>query len=362
MVVHFPIASLPASLNSGPMQPRSSLRLLLALTLLAPGLSAARAHPAAEQMAAAASKLLASLKPEQAAKAKFEFKNDVRLDWHYIPKERKGIPLKDLSTDQQQLALDLLATGLSAQGMGTARTIMSLEPVLAEQEGAGRRFPRDPALYHVFIFGQPDPKGTWGWRFEGHHLSANFTIVNGEFFASTPSFFGSNPAEIRQGPRKGLRALDGEEDLGRQLVKSLTDDQRKTAVLSAEAPKEILTEAKRKVQPLDATGITAAQLEPAQRATLLRLIQRYVQRVRPELASADLAKIEKAGFQKIQFAWLGGLEKGEGHYYRVQGPTFLLEYDNTQNNNNHVHAVWRDFDGDFGEDILKKHYDEAHAK
>ncbi len=338
------------------------LRPFLVLALFASGLSGARAHPAAEQMAAAANKLLASLKPEQTAKAKFDFKSDARLDWHYIPKERKGIPLKDLSDDQQKLALDLLASGLSAQGLSTARTIMSLEPVLAEQEGAGRRFPRDAALYHVFIFGQPDPAGTWGWRFEGHHLSASFTIVKGEFFASTPSFFGSNPAEIRQGPRKGLRALDGEEDIAREFVKSLTDEQRKVAVLSTEAPKEILTEAKRKVQPLDATGITGAQLDAAQRATLRRLVMHYLRRVRPDLAVNDVAKMEKAGFQKVQFAWLGGLDKGEGHYYRVQGPTFLLEYDNTQNNNNHIHAVWRDFDGDFGEDILKKHYAEAHAK
>jgi hypothetical protein len=342
------------------MQPL--LRPFLVLALLAFGLSTTRAHPAAEQMAAAANKLLASLKPEQTAKAKFDFKSDTRLDWHFIPKERKGIPLKDLTTDQRQLALDLLAAGLSAQGFKTASTIMSLEPVLAEQEGAGRTFPRDPALYHVFIFGQPDPKGTWGWRFEGHHLSASFTIVKGEFFASTPSFFGSNPAEVKQGPRKGLRALDAEEDLGRQLVKSLNDEQRKTTVVNAKAPADIFTAAKRKVEPLAAEGITAAKLDATQRATLLKLIQRYVERTRPDLAAADLAKIETAGFDKIQFAWLGGVEKGEGHYYRVQGPTFVLEYDNTQNNNNHVHAVWRDFASDFGEDLLKKHYTEDHAK
>ena len=346
-------------MNSFPQWRRLCLGLVLWLAM-APGL---RAHPAAEEMAVAAKKLLAALTPEQRAKAAFEFKSDARFDWHFIPKDRQGLALKEMSDAQRQLALELLASGLSRQGFIKATNIMSLEPVLADQEGASRRFPRDPLLYHVFIFGQPDGKGTWGWRFEGHHCSANFTIVKGEFFASTPSFFGSNPAEVRQGPRKGLRVLAGEEDLARQLVKSLTDEQRKSAVVSAKAPPDIFTEAKRKVQPLENSGVAAAQLDPSQRAALQTLIQHYVQRTRPELAEADLMKISKAGFDHILFAWLGGLEKGEGHYYRVQGPTFLLEYDNTQNNNNHVHAVWRDFQGDFGADILGKHYGhDSHAK
>jgi hypothetical protein len=319
-------------------------------------LSGARAGAPADAMTAAANKFLDSLKPEQRAKAAFEFKSEVRLDWHYIPKDRKGLALKEMSAGQQQLALDLLASGLSRQGLEKARTIMSLEPILGELEGAGRRFTRDPALYHVFIFGKPDAKGTWGWRFEGHHVSASFTLVKGEFFSSTPSFFGSNPAEVREGPRKGLRALAGEEDAARQLVKALDGEQRKIAVFDATAPKEILTEAKHKVEPLSPAGLAAAKMTAAQRESLMTLVREYVRRARPELADADLAKIEKGGVEKIHFAWAGSLEKGEGHYYRVQGPTFLLEYDNTQNNNNHIHAVWRDFDGDFGEDILRKHY------
>jgi hypothetical protein len=350
-----PIASILRSMNSFPMRKHFWLGLILVVVAT----STARAHQAAEEMTAAAKKLLSALTPEQRAKAVFEFKSDARLDWHFIPKERKGLTLKEMTEAQRPLAFALLATGLSRQGFTTATNIMSLEPVLAEQEGADRKFPRDPLLYHVFIFGQPDMKGTWGWRLEGHHCSANFTIVNGEFFASTPSFFGSNPAEVRQGPRKGLRVLAGEEDLGRQFVKSLTDDQRKSAVVSSEAPKEIFTEAKRKVQPLENSGIAGAQLNKTQRAALQSLIRHYVERERPDLAETDLMKINKAGVDNIHFVWMGGIEKGEGHYYRVQGPTFLLEYDNTQNNNNHVHAVWRDFNGDFGEDLLKKHYAET---
>lgn len=340
-----------------------SFRRFGCFAVLLSGAFCIRASVPAEEMTAAANKFLGSLKAEQRAKAVFEFKSEERLNWHYIPKDRKGLPLKEMSAEQQQLALDLLASGLSRQGLEKARTIMSLEPILAEQEGAGRRFPRDPALYYVSIFGKPEANGAWGWRFEGHHVSASFTLVKGEFFSSTPSFFGSNPAEVRQGPRKGLRALAGEEDSARRLVKALDDSQRKVAVYDAKAPSEIFTEAKHKVAPLSPAGLAAAKMAPAQRESLMALVREYVRRVRPELADADLAKIEKAGVEKVHFAWAGGLETGEGHYYRVQGPTFLLEYDNTQNNNNHIHAVWRDFDGDFGEDVLRKHYaDVPHGK
>jgi hypothetical protein len=328
----------------------------IAVLLLA--VASVRAHPAAEDMAAAANKLLASLDAAQKAKAQFDFKADDRLDWHYIPKDRKGLTLREMSAEQRQLVHALLLTGFSPHGYAKATNVISLEPVLQEIEGTGRRFPRDAGLYHVFIFGTPEAKGTWGWRFEGHHLSANFTIVKGEYFGSTPSFFGSNPAEIRQGPRKGMRALAGEEDRARDLIKSLDAEQRKAAIFDATAPKEIITEAKRRVQALESAGITAAKLSREQRSLLMKLIEEYVRRVRPELASEDLRKINQAGVEKIQFAWAGGIEKGEGHYYRVQGPTFLLEYDNTQNNNNHIHAVWRDFANDFGEDLLRKHYAE----
>lgn len=321
------------------------------------------AHVAADEMAAAAGKFLDSLSGELKAKASFEFKDDERLNWHFVPKDRKGATLKEMSAGQRQLALALLSTGMSKDGFHKATNIMSLESILAEMEGPSRRFPRDPSLYHVFVFGKPEAKGTWGWRFEGHHLSASFTIVDGKYFASTPSFFGTNPAEVRQGSRTGTHVLAAEEDRARELIKSLTADQRKIAIFDATAPKEIFTEAKRRVEALEAKGISWAQLDKKQRAALMKLVEEYVRRVRPELAKEDLSKIKKAGMDKILFAWAGGIEKGEGHYYRVQGPTFLLEYDNTQNNNNHIHAVWRDFQGDFGADLLSKHYEQQpHGK
>jgi len=336
----------------------SPSRIMLLSAVLQLGAVSSPAHPAATEMAAAANRFLAALTPAQKAKVAFAFKADERLDWHYIPKDRKGLTIKEMSPEQRQFAHALLLSGLSQHGYNKATNIMSLEPILFELEGAARKFPRDPELYHFFIFGQPEPTGTWAWRVEGHHVSANFTIVKGEYFGSTPSFFGSNPAEVRQGPRQGLRVLAGEEDLGRQFVKSLNAQQQKTAIIDTTAPKEILTEAKRRVQPLEKAGLAAEQLSSGQRDALMKLIQEYVRRIRPDLAEQDLKKIEQAGVNNIYFAWAGGVEKGEGHYYRVQGPTFLLEYDNTQNNNNHIHAVWRDFQNDFGEDLLRKHYQE----
>ncbi|MFM1768030.1 MAG: hypothetical protein RJA22_559 [Verrucomicrobiota bacterium] len=338
---------------------RLTILPLVCALVLSGWLPCAQGQGAAEEMAGAAKAFLAALDNAGRMQATYEFKSDERFNWHYIPKDRKGVALKDLTPEQRQLALRLLASGLSAQGFNKATNIMALESVLAGLEGAGRRFPRDPALYHVWIFGQPDAKGTWAWRFEGHHLSASFTVVKGQYFASTPSFMGSNPAEVRTGPRKGLRVLAGEEDAGRRLVQALTAEQRKVAVFSTNAPKEIFSEAKRRAVPLEPAGVAAAQLEPAQRQLLMALVREYVLRTRPDVAEQDLRKIQEAGWDKVTFAWAGGMEKGQGHYYRVQGPTFLLEYDNTQNDNNHIHAVWRDFNGDYGEDLLRRHHAEA---
>jgi hypothetical protein len=317
------------------------------------------AHDAAKTMAEAATKFLSALDLEQKGKATFDWKDEERLNWHYIPKDRKGLPLKEMKPEQRKLAHALLQSALSDHGYKKAMNIISLETILHDLEGANRKFPRDPDLYYFTVFGKPGPKETWAWRVEGHHLSVNFTISKGELVACTPSFFGANPAEVRKGPRQGLRVLAEEEDLARELVKTLTAEQRKVAIFSETAPKEIITEARRRVEPLEQTGITAAKLDKDQRAMLMKLIQNYVNRYRPELAEDDLKKIKQAGIEKTSFAWAGGVEKGEGHYYRVQGPTFLMEYDNTQNNNNHIHTVWRDFKEDFGEDLLRKHYSEV---
>lgn len=314
------------------------------------------AHGFAEEMADAANHFLASLDPVQKAKATFEFKSDERQNWHFVPLDRKGLSVKELKPEQRPLANALLASALSQRGLIKVDTIMSMEKILFDKEGANRRFPRDPELYFVSIFGKPATNSTWGWRWEGHHMSLNFTLVNGQEIAVTPSFLGTNPGEVREGPRKGLRVLGAEEDLGRQLLKSMTKEQKTIAIFTNVALSDVVSGEKRKVEPLKPDGLSVSKMTDGQKAKLKQVIEEYVRRYRPELADQDLAKIEKAGFEKISFAWAGGEELGQGHYYRVQGPTFLIEYDNTQNDNNHAHAVWRDFDGDFGEDILKRHY------
>ncbi|MBL9154977.1 MAG: DUF3500 domain-containing protein [Verrucomicrobiales bacterium] len=330
---------------------------LLALGLSGPA-TTVRAHDAVAEMAEAASTLLAALDADQREKVTYEIKDPERTNWHFIPKPfegegmRGGLPLRDMRQEQRALVFALLNTGLSDTGFVKATTIMSLERVLWELENQSER--RNPEMYYVSIFGEPGAKA-WGWRVEGHHLSINFTIADGKLVSGTPNFLATNPGEVLEGPRKGLRVLEDEEEIARGLVKSLDEAQRQVAVIETEAPKDILTEAKPQVDPFENKGVTADKLTEAQKKTLRELIDVYVHRLRPEFAEADLKKIEAAGFDKIVFAWAGGLERGQGHYYRVQGPTFLLEYCNVQNNANHVHAVWRDFKGDFGRDILREH-------
>jgi hypothetical protein len=333
--------------------PMIALGILVLFAFLHP----ASAQVAAEEMVEMGEAFLKSLKQDQKDKAMFPLKDEERFNWHFVPKDRKGLPLKDLTRMQRDALHGFLDSALSQRGFVKVTGIMSLEKVLYELEN--RNESRDADKYFISFFGEPAAEGTWAWRFEGHHLSVNMTIVNGKLIAGTPVFLGANPAELQEGPRKGFRALSAEEDLGRQLIKLLDDDQRREAIIADAAPKEILTGAKRKVEPLSPQGLPLADMNRDQSELLLKLVKEYIYLYRSEIADEDWRKIKDAGFEFIHFAWAGGIEKGEGHYYRIQGPTFLLEYDNVQNNANHVHTVWRDFNGDFGEDILLRHREET---
>jgi hypothetical protein len=333
--------------------------LLLSFTLT----PLARAHDphASQEMVAAAQNLLADLSAEQKAKAQFQFTDAERKNWHFIPRPRKGLPLKEMTQPQRLLVQALLATGLSSRGYEKAVTVMSLEEVLAEMEKNKKGgFPRDPENYYISIFGEPSLDGVWGWRYEGHHLSFNFALAGDGVASMTPSFFGTNPAEVRDGPRKGLRVLGTEEDLGYELLRSLNDEQKKAAVILAEAPKDIINIPGR--SDTKPEGLPQSKMTADQQKVLEHIIKTYIFRNRPGVASDDWEKIQKAGLDKVDFAWAGGFEPGQGHYYRVQGPTFVLEFDNTQNDANHVHTIWRDFENDFGSDPLLEHYKEAHQK
>ena len=311
-------------------------------------------------MSECANRFLAALDDNQRGKASFPFDADERMNWHFIPKERKGLPLREMTPYQKHLASGLLSAGLSQMGYIKAVTIMSLEDVLKIMENdSGER--RNPEKYYFSLFGTPSDSGTWGYRVEGHHLSQNYTVANGDAIDG-PSFFGCNPAEIRQGSRKGLRTLAREDGLGIELIHLLDEQQQKVAIVEPTAYKDILTAASRKAaltgQP---SGLSATKLNGKQFDALMVLMEEYARNVPDELAERRMAQINKAA-RNIFFAWSGGINSSDPRYYRVQTPSFLIEFDDTQDNANHIHSVWRDFGGDFGEDLLRQHYAASHKR
>jgi Protein of unknown function (DUF3500) len=337
--------------------PRSLAVVLFSLIgSLAPG------HEPVADMIDAAQRFLGALDAPQKARAVFPLTATEREAWFFVPIARRGVPLAEMSGAQRDRALALVQSGLSQRGWASAEAIRSLETILKEMEGHPTTSRRNPELYYVTIFGEPVAGASWGWRFEGHHLSFNFTIVEGKHVRFAPGFFGSNPAEVRAGPRQGERNLGAEDDLGRALVKSLDEAQRKIAVFATRAPNDIFTSNQARVDPLSPAGLPVAQMTPTQREALRTLLTHYANRNRAELADAALAEINAAGFDQVCFAWAGGFEPGQGHYYRIQGPTFVVEFDNTQNDANHIHSVWRDFKNDFGQDALAQHYANDHPK
>jgi hypothetical protein len=334
---------------------RIAVAAALVLTFIG-GVTIASQRSAAS-MSGAADKWLKSLSDDQRQRAAYAFDSEERLKWHFIPNEmfpRNGVTIKEMTEPQRAFARDLIKTGLSAHGYLTATSIMELENVLLAIE-KGVRFPRDHEAYRLAVFGTPGDKAAWGWRLEGHHLSVRFDIVGGSATASSPAFFGSNPAEVRDGPQKGTRVLGPEEDAARVFLDSLDDAQRKTAIVLTEAPGDIVTMIAPKVDPLSPAGVKASALSKPQREKLMQLVDVYTSLMIADVAAERMDRIKKAGLDNIAFAWAGETEKGKKHYYRIQGPTFLVEYDNTQNDGNHIHSVWRDFNGDFGRDLLREH-------
>jgi len=335
----------------------SRLVVALGLCVLLASASMFSADPTAAAMAAAATRFLGGLPLEQRQKVQFAFDSSEWTHWHFIPNEmfaRHGLTLKEMTPAQREAAHALLRTGLSQHGYLTATTIISLENVLRALENGGQ-FPRDPEQYWFAVFGTPAATGSWGWRFEGHHVSLHFAVTNGAVSVSTPTFFGSNPAEVRSGDRRGLRVLGFVEDPARALLTSLTDAQRAKAVLAGDAPGDILTMNQFPFASLEPAGIPASELDGRQRELLMAVVDAYASQMTAEIAALRTARLRTAGVEKIRFAWAGAAERGRKHYYRAQGPTFLIEYDNTQNDANHIHSVWRDFEGDFGRDLLREH-------
>jgi len=328
--------------------------LVVTMSSLAFGWYVAKVQ-AGRAMVESANRFLASLSPELRAKAQFKFDDAERLNWHFIPRTRNGLPFKEMTEAQRELARTLLKAGVQASVYAKANTIMGLEPVLKEIE-QGKGPVRDSELYFVSVFGEPSTTGVWGWRFEGHHIALNFTCVKGTMIATSPSFLGANPALVKQGPQKGTRALAREEDLGRALLQSLDEKQKTVALFENVALKDIVTMNSVKADPLNPKGVPSAGMTSIQRKKLEELLGEYLLRMPDDVAEEKRQKVKAAGLDKLYFGWAGGPAVGDPHYYRVQGPTFLIEYDNTQNDANHIHSVWRDFEGDFGRDLLREHY------
>lgn len=309
-------------------------------------------------MTVAAEKFLASLNDAQRATAQLKYDDPARLDWHFIPKaSRKGLQIKEMTAEQRKAAHALLSAALSQAGYAKATTIMELEAILHELEKAkaGGNI-RDPERYFFTVFGTPNEQSKWGLSVEGHHLSLNFVVAEGRVASSTPTFFGANPAEVRSsvgvGPKVGTRVLKAEEQLAFDLVNSLDDSQRKAAMIAEKAPADIRGPADHQPPGGEAEGLPLSKFTRDQKRTLRSLVEAYCANMPKEVADRRMEAIRAAGIDTIHFAWAGATKPGVGHYYRVQGPTFLIEFVNVQpdaagNPANHIHSVWRDMAGDF---------------
>lgn len=308
-----------------------------------------------------ASTFLNSLNKEQRSKAQLSFESDSKYDWHYLPATmhpRAGIALNQLNSAQKQLLFTLLQSSLSETGYAKTQQIISLENILAEISGDKVR--RDPEKYYAAFYGNPAKDSLWSWSFQGHHLSLNFAVLNGKT-SIAPRFMGANPAIVKEGSRKGERTLAEEDDLGLELINSCSAEQKKKAIFKQEPFVDIVTKNSAEVNPLQPTGIKMQELNKSQQTILLRLIDEYLSTMPEDLAKERMKKLETEEKDEIRFGWAGATQLGEGHYYRIQGKSFLIEFDNTQfdterNKANHIHSVWRDFDGDFGRDLIREHY------
>jgi hypothetical protein len=321
---------------------------------LAQGADAARAA-----MAGAATAFLSTLTNDARKRVVFVFNDKERLNWHYVPRRREGLAFKDMPAPARAAAHELMKASLSAAGYGKAVNVIRLEGVLRQLETFGGLM-RDPENYLVTVFGAPGPGAPWGWRLEGHHLSLNFTLVPGKPIAVTPAFFGANPAEVRSGTLKGLRALGPEQDLGRALAQAMDEGQRRRMVIAAQSLGDIVSGPGRGERLQSPAGVRGADLGAAQREALLRLVEEYARGMRADVADDELRRVREAGVERLHFAWAGPLDPGHAHYYRIHGPTLLIEFDNTQNDANHIHSVWHDPQRDFGGDLLQSHYARGH--
>lgn len=315
-------------------------------------------HPkTAADMVEACRNFIESLSADQAAKARYEFYDAERVFWYFAPINRHGLSLRSMSEEQRGLAYKIMGTGLADKAYQQAVQIMEHETVLGplEVEAGAVTWDRDPHLYFFTIFGEPGGSDPWGWRAEGHHVSLHFSVWGDKVISVTPLFFGVNPAEVRKGPKQGLRILGASEDLALELMNSLDAGQRSKATIFEKAPADILTfSAARASLPYE-QGLAASKMNGSQREMLLTLVTEYVSRVKDEVSDERIKYLQGEGLDGLHLAWGGDSKAGEPHYYRIHGGSFMIEYDNRQNGANHIHSVLRDVDNDFAVDVLRDH-------
>ena len=324
------------------------------------------AERTADEVRDAVDRWLGTLDDAQRGVAVLPFEGDERRVWAYTPGPRAGLSLGDMRPEQRRAADAILATALSPRGAGETRAVIALETILGEIErGAGRNgwLRRDPDLYWFAVFGLPGDRAPWAWRVGGHHVAIHVTFADGRIVSGTPSFLGANPAVIPSGPRGGSRTLPGEEELARALLATLRPDQRRIAVVDDRAPADILSSNSARADlAVIPSGVRHDGLDGPQRTALEALIRHYLDRARTDVADQAWKRIVGDGLGAVTFAWAGSDEPGQGHYYAVRGTRFLIEYDNTQNGANHIHAVWRDAENDWGDDVLAGHVAAHHRQ
>ena len=314
-------------------------------------------HPqAAGEMRGAALALLNSLEASQKAAISFSYYDGERIFWYYPPLNRHGLALRDMNEEQRKLAYALMATGLTEDSNRKAQLIIEHEAVLGplEQEQGRVTWDRNPLLYSWTIFGDPgDDSAPWGWRVEGHHVSLHYSVWGDRVLSMTPFFFGANPAEVRKGPKEGLRILGDSQDIALELMESLDAGQKGRAMIYDEAPADIITfNASRASLPKE-EGLPASAMSGVQREMLMALASEYV--TRTDLAEEKLTALREGGLEKIHLAWGGPIDRTQPHYYRLHGGNFVVEYDNRQNGANHIHSVLRDVGNDFASDVMRDH-------
>jgi hypothetical protein len=317
-------------------------------------------------LAGTARDFLSTLNEKQREKATFSFNHPDRTNWAYVPITRFGLPLGDMNGQQREAAFALVGTALSARGMTLAHGVIELEGILRGLEGRLNVLigpNRNPDNYFTSLFLAPGSKHPWAWSFEGHHLSVNVTELGPHGQVVAPLFVGANPARIPNGPKAGQRLLAAEQDVAFELLRLLDDRRRARATINAQTSGDIVTRMTPIVAPMEFAGLPASDMTSAQQQTLRRLLHLYAGRMADSAARSQMQRIDATGFGKLHFAWAGAHEPGRPHYYRIHGPTVLVEYDNTQGDANHIHTVWRDLENDFGGDLLRKHYSEhAHRE